>query len=282
MKPPILIYDIETAPAIGLFFGKPWDVNIAKIIQHEYIFGFAYGWIDHDKNKIGKIQTCYAWDFPQYHKRIKPKGRTLAAFLEAEDQRISATSKEVLKIWSSLVTEAQIIGGQNSDQFDYKHMFGRLPMYDLPPIPKPQTIDTKKMAKQIGNYPSNKLDDLGERFGTGRKLAHTGYPNAIDLWWDCMNDVEKAQRHMVKYNKIDVVRTADLYLKLRPYAPSHPNIANIAGRPDACPKCGVEGFLMAQGVRYTKTGQYRRFQCKSCGSYVSNRQQEKGERPQYV
>lgn len=254
----VLVYDIESSPALGLFFGKPYDVNIAKIVQHEYIFGFAYKWLDENK-----VHTCYIWDFPLY--KSDPKN-----------------SIEVIKKWAELVMEADILVGHNSDSFDYKQMFGRLPQYNLPPVPKPQMVDTKKAAKQIGYYPSNKLDDLGERFGIGRKLEHKGYTHAIDLWWDCMNDEPKAKKHMVAYNKIDVVRTEALYLKFLPYMTNHPNRANLAERPDVCPKCESDGPFQSSGWRFTKTGKYRRFQCMNCASYLSTRTQVKGKGPTYV
>jgi DNA polymerase elongation subunit (family B) len=272
-----LCFDIETAPAIGLFFGKPYDVNIAKIIQREYVFGFSYKW-RHEK----RVRSCYIWDYPAYKKPLKPHKATLAGLLEALDERITACSKEVLKEWSRLVADANIIMGHNSDSFDYKHMFGRLAQYGLPPVPRPQMIDTKKAAKQIGNYQSNKLDDLGELFGTGRKLPHSDYPNAIDLWWDCINDVKKAKKHMVAYNEIDVIRTEALYLRLMPYMNNHPNRANITERPDVCPKCESDGPFQSSGWRLTKTAKYRRFQCMNCGTYTSSRTKTEGKGPTYV
>lgn len=266
----VLIYDIETAPALGLFFGKPYDVNIAKIVQHEYVFGFAYKW-SHEK----RIRTCYIWDFPSFHKRIKPTSPTLAAFLKAEDVRLSAASKEVLAVWAQLATESNVLLGHNSDQFDYKQMHGRLMQYNLPPIPKPLFVDTKKAAKQLGYYPSNKLDDLVQRFGLGKKLPHNDYPNAIDLWWDCMNDITKAKKHMVAYNKVDVEVTERLYERFRPYMHNHPHMGNLTGQPDACKHCGKNEGFVGNGYDYTKTGKFRRFQCKACRG---NNRSRKGEK----
>lgn len=268
-----LVYDIETCFAIGVYFGRTYDVNIAKTILPEHLFGFAWQWLGEKK-----IRTCYIWDFPEFNKPLKFKGGNLESVLEQLKERQDLGSKLVAEKWSELVLNSDILVGHNSDQFDYRQMHGRIVEYGLPPIPKPQQVDTKKIAKRLGYYDSNSLDNLSKRFGHGGKLSHEG----IEMWWKCMNGDTKAQKHMVKYNKVDVKKTTDLYLKFRPYDDRHPNIANIEGRPDACPKCGVEGLLWAQGVRYTKTGQYRRWQCKACGSYVSERKQEKTDRPQYV
>lgn len=249
----ILVYDIETAPAIGLFFGKTWDTSIAKVIQHEYVFGFAYKWVGERS-----VKSCYIWDFDDYHKDRKDP-------------------TNVLKRWSQLVSAADVIVGHNSDSFDYKQMFGRLVQYNLPPVAKPQTADTKKMAKQIGYYPSNKLDDLSERFGYGNKMHHQG----IDLWWDCMQDEMKAKRKMVAYNKRDVELTEKLYLKFRPYSQTHPNMAVIDDRPGACPKCGKEGQMIGAGIIYSSVPK-QRWQCKSCGAYSRSRRTSPGIRSDYV
>jgi DNA polymerase elongation subunit (family B) len=256
----ILTYDIETAPAIGLFFGKPYDVRIAKIIQHEYVFGFAYKWM-HEK----KIRTCYIWDFPLY--KTDP-----------------TNCVEVIKKWAELASSADIILGHNSDQFDYRQMHGRLMLYKIPPIAKPLMVDTKKLQKKISYEPSYKLDDLAQKYGIGRKQKHDG----IDLWWDCMailgfkKAVVKRQKEMVSYNKRDTLITELLYLDQRSYAENHPNIANIEGRPDACPRCGAEGMMISAGYKYTTTGRYRWWQCKECGRKSRGRKAEKTEKPNYV
>lgn len=273
MKPKVLIYDIETCPAIGLYFGRPYDVNIAKTIKHEHVFGFAYQWLDEKR-----IYTSYIWDFPGFDKPLKPKETTLASFLEALAERIRVFEMEVVKKWAELVLDSDILVGHNSDQFDYRQMFGRLMQHKLPPVPKPQLVDTKKLAKRLGYYDSNKLDDLSKRFGHGGKMSHEG----IELWWKCLNNDLKARKHMVAYNKVDVDKTRELYLDFKPYDDRHPNMANIAGRPDACPKCLSEEGFLAQGWRHTKTASYRRWQCRTCMSYVSERGAKKGERIKYV
>lgn len=252
-KPRVCTYDIETSFNIGGYFGPAYEVNIAKVIQKGFVFGFAYKYLDKPK-----IYSCYIWDFPLYKKQPR-------------------NDINVIKKWIEVMQSAALVVGQNSDQFDNKVMYGRLLIHNLPPLAMPATADTKKMVKRIARYDSNKLDDLAEQFGYGHKIK-----TSSDLWWDCMMGVKKAQKRMVTYNKRDVEITEKVYLHLLPHAQGHPNMANIAGRPEACPKCMKEGFMWAQGIRYTKTGQYRRWQCKNCGSYVSERKGEKIMQPRYV
>lgn len=251
--PQTVTYDIETAMNLGGYFGPTWDANISKVIQKGYVLGFAWKWKDKPR-----IYSCYVWDFPLYKKEPR-------------------NDINVIKKWVDIMQKADLVVGQNSDQFDNKVMYGRLLVHNLPPLAMPQTADTKKMVKRIARFDSNKLDDLAEQFGYGKKIK-----TDIDLWWDSMMGIKKAQRQMVMYNKRDVEITEKVYLHLLPHSQGHPNMANIAGRPEACPRCVSEAGFLAQGWRITKTARYRRWQCKNCGSYVSDRKGEKNEKPSLV
>lgn len=255
----ILIYDIETCFAIGLFFGRRYEVNIAKIIKDEHLFGFAYQWLGEKK-----IHTNYIWDYPGFDKPLKPKVMNLEGFLAALEERVRTYEAKVVQHWADRVKEADILIGHNSDSFDYRQMHGRIMQHKLNPIPKPQQVDTKKLAKRLGYYESNKLDDLSKRFKNGGKLSHEG----IELWWKCLNNDIKARKHMVKYNKVDVEKTTKLYLDFRPYDERHPNMKQIAGRPTDCAVSGcIDPGFTAEGLKHTKTASYQRWKCKRCKSY---------------
>lgn len=252
-------YDIETAMNLGGYFGPTYDVNIAKVIQRGFVLGFAWKYLDKPR-----IYSCYIWDFPLYKKEPR-------------------NDINVVKKWVEVMQSTPLVIGQNSDQFDNKVMYGRLLIHNLPPLAMPPSADTKKMVKRIARYDSNKLDDLAEQFGYGKKIK-----TDADLWWDCMMGVKKAQAQMVKYNKRDVEITEKVYLHLRPHAPNHPNMANLLGRPDACRVCGLNDGFMSAGFKYTRTGKYRRWQCTSivngrkCMAYNQSPKAEKVEKPQYV
>lgn len=247
---PAVVYDIETSLNLGGYFGPVYDVNIAKVIQKGFVLGFAWKYLHKPK-----IYSCYIWDFPLYKKEPR-------------------NDINVIKKWIEVMQNTPLVIGQNSDQFDNKVMYGRLLIHNLPPLAMPQTADTKKMVKRIARYDSNKLDDLMEQFGYGRKIK-----TDVDLWWNCMTGVKKAQQEMVRYNKRDVEGTERVYLHLLPHSQNHPNMANILERPDACPVCGAEEGMWAQGWRITKTGRYRRWQCKAKGCYSNDRKAAKTEKP---
>lgn len=254
VKSKVLIYDVENAANIGLYFGRSYDAQIGKVIQSTFVFGFAYKWLGEKKT-----HSCYIWDFPLYKKDPK-------------------NDIKVIKKWAELMEQAEVVVGHNSDSFDNKVMMGRLIYHRLPPVHLPQSFDTKKAIKRVARYDSNKLDDLGEYFGIGRKVKHDG----MDMWWGCMTGDKKYQKEMVTYNIQDVDLTERLYLLERTYAASHPNMSTIAGKPDICPKCGSDKGFQANGFRFTKSTKYQRFICKNCWSNVSHRVKSANEPPKYV
>ncbi len=252
MKPPVT-YDIETAFNIGGYFGPAYDVNVAKVIEKGYVLGFAWKYLNKPK-----IYSCYVWDFPLYKRQPR-------------------NDINVIKKWIEVMGDTSLVIGQNSDSFDNKVMYGRLLIHNLKPLAMPPTADTKKMVKRVARFDSNKLDDLAEQFGYGKKIK-----TDIDLWWDCMTGIKSAQRQMVKYNKRDVEITEKVYLHLLPHAQGHPNMANIAGKPNACKHCLSEGKFIQAGYKYTKTGKQKRWQCKNCWSYNFSRIAEKTEKPNFI
>lgn len=248
----ILLFDIETTPLIGTAWQK-YDTDLLWMMQDWYMLCFAYKWLDERKT----------------HVIAQPDFKTYRAG--------SPNDYFVVKRLHELFSEADIIIAHNGNAFDVRKAMARFIYHRLgPPAPSLQ-VDTLKMARKYFSFTSNKLDDLGEYLSLGRKL-HTDK----DLWRSCMNGDMKAWKRMKRYNQQDVRLLERVYLTLLPYDSGHPNRANIEGRPEACPRCGVEGQMWAAGFRISKTARYQRFQCKNCASYVSMRIADKGEKPVYV
>jgi hypothetical protein len=257
-----VVWDLESAFNLGGYFGPTYDVNIAKVIQKGYVLGFAWKYVGKPR-----IYTCYIWDFPLYKK----------------DPR---NDINVIKKWIEVMSDPKLdlAIGQNSDSFDNKVMYGRLLIHNLPPLAMPATADTKKMVKRIARYDSNKLDDLAEQFGYGKKIK-----TDIDLWWDCMMGVKKAQKQMETYNKRDVEITEKVYLHLLPHSLNHPNMANLLDKPDACIRCGKNEGFSKGGFKYKTTGKYQRWNCLAkkpdgslCWAYNTDRLPLKTVRPNHV
>ena len=236
MKPKILLFDIESAPSLGWVWEK-YETNVLDFVNEWYLLCFAAKWLD------GKMMTYALPDFEGY----KPG---------------SENDKKLVKRLWELFDEADILIAHNGDNFDIKKANARFAYYNLPPPSPYKTVDTLKVARRYFNFTSNKLDDLGNHLGYGRKLAHTGF----HLWKGCMSGDKKSWKHMVEYNKRDVVLLEKLYLHLRPWIQNHPNTSILAEKPDGCPNCASLN-LQRRGWGINKTGRYRSYFCKDCGAW---------------
>jgi hypothetical protein len=257
-KPRILVYDIESSPILGAVWGK-YDQNLIWSIQDWYILGFSYRWLGEKK----KTQSVFMPDFKLYKKD-------------------PTSDLEVVKVLRELFDEADVVVAHNGNSFDQKKSQARMIIHGLKPPSPYQQVDTKLVARRNFNFTSNKLDDLGVYLGLGKKLT-TDYT----LWQKCMAGDLKAWKYMRKYCDRDVELLEKVYLKMRAWDRQHPNMANLSDRPEVCPRCGKNEGFWAQGFRRTKTGKYRRYQCKveSCHAWVDSRQiekQPKEDKPQYV
>ena len=237
MKPRILLFDIETAPSLGWFFDLWKEGNIVAIKEEWYMLCFAAKWLD------GKMMTYALPDFKGY----KPGSRD---------------DKELVKQLWRLFDEADILIAHNGDKFDIKKANARFAYYNLPPPSPYRTIDTLKIARRYSNFTSNRLNDLGEHLGYGSKLVHTGF----NLWKECMSGDPKAWKHMIEYNKRDVVLLEKIYLHFLPWMQNHPNVALMAEQPNNCPKC-ISDNITKRGFTVRKGGKYQRYQCQKCGGF---------------
>lgn len=89
-------------------------------------------------------------------------------------------------------------------------------------MPSPyKAVDTCKIAKKYFRFPANSLKELGIYLGCDVPKLDTDF----NLWIDCMKGVQGAWDYMVEYNKFDVKLLEQVYMKLRPYDKSAPNLA---------------------------------------------------------
>lgn len=229
----ILLFDEETAPELGWYFDLWKEGNIVGNKHGWYMLSYAYKWLGETK-----VKSCALPDFKSY----KPG---------------SENDEQVIKSLWKLFNEADVLIAHNGDQFDVKKANARFAYYKLPPPSPYKTIDTKKVAKKYFKFTSNKLDDLGDYLGYGRKMVHTGF----DLWKRCMTGDPKAWKKMVAYNKRDVVLLEKIYLHLRPWVQNHPT-ENF----DGCSNCPSKN-LTKQGIKLTKMGSRQQLKCTDCGAW---------------
>jgi DNA polymerase elongation subunit (family B) len=227
-----LLFDLETTPNTAYVWGT-YEQNVIEFVEHSKIITFAYKWLDKKKVNVVGLDDV--------------------------------SSDALVKMLWKLFDEADIIIAHNGDKFDIKRANTEFVKYGLGVPSFYRTIDTLKVARRYFKFNSNKLDDLGDVLGLGRK-EHSSW----DLWKGCMQGDEKSFKLMKKYNKQDVVLLECVYLELRKWISNHPNVNLDTDKVDCCPTCGSND-LMKRGFGYSKTGTYQRYQCKNCGAWCSGK-----------
>lgn len=245
-KPIITLLDIETAPLLGNVWGL-WDqtVGLNQIEKEWRILSFCAMPLEGRKKDMVYLDNRGAND-----------PRDDAALLE--------------HLWSVLNVSDFIIA-QNGKKFDSRKIQARLIAERFVPPSPYQVIDTMLMAKEVAAFTSNKQEWLTDHLtDNNKKDSHKEFPG-FELWKECLAGNPRAWRCMEKYNRKDVWSMRDLYLALRPWAKTHPNVAIYAESDKAaCPRCGSHHFKQ-EGWTFTNAGKYERMHCGSCGGWSKGR-----------
>jgi len=232
--PKILLLDIETSPMKVLAWGL-WKQTIQPdaIIQSWNIISWAAKWL-------------FSPDI--YNGLLTPKEAK-----KGDDKRI------MLGIWQ-LMEDADIICGHNLDKFDIKRIKTRFILNGIkPPLPF-QTVDTLKVLRKEFALPSNRLDYVGKLVRNKGKIATN-----LSLWIRCMNGDADALDEMSRYNNEDVFLLEEVYLFIRPWIKSHPNLGlYIDAKDSVCENCGSNKLTWG-GAYATMVNKYAAFRCE-CGA----------------
>lgn len=233
-----ILLDIETAPSIAYVWNF-WK----QTIQHDSVIDYQ-----------GYIMSC----------SFKDLNSNEIFYLENRTENDKKIVSDLLKVLNS----ADIVVAHNGKKFDIPFIKARAVIHGLNPPSPFKIVDTLKIAKEEMNFKRNSLEYLGEALGVATKSKHNKFPG-IQLWKECMAGNDEAWEEMKDYNIRDVEVLEQIYLKLKPWYGSHPNVVvdeeNTTMR---CPKCG--GYhINKRGYYYTNKGKYQRYVCLSCGAWSS-------------
>ena len=245
--PRILHIDIESAPTLGFVFGRfKQFLSPSHVVRRGYVLCWCAKW----HNEPTMI-TCSQADFGK-------EG--------TEDD------EEVVRAAYDMFEMADIIVAHNADRYDIPMLRRQWMKYGMPPPQPYRSADTLKMAKSSAKFEANSLAELGAFFELGSKMQTGGF----DLWARCMKGEKEAFQEMVDYCCGDVELLEAVYMKLLPYAKTHPNVAlygiNIKPR---CTRCGSSDLRPLEKSSYTMTRQYTAFRCGSCSSINRSRTHSK-------
>jgi len=176
--------------------------------------------------------------------------------------------KLVTELWKVL-DGADVVIAHNGDSFDIKVLNARFVANGLNAPSDYKSIDTLKVAKKHFRFNNNTLNELGQYLKEGRKAPTGGF----ETWTKCMKGDLTAWATMKEYNVQDIDLLERVYLRLRPFMSSHPNLNMINPLKGklaefACQVC-QSIKTMKRGFSITKAGRYQRYQCTDCGSWSS-------------
>jgi len=244
MRAKILLLDIETAPKKG-FIWDVWKQNIpnAMLVSHGYVLCVCAKWLGDNK-----VMSVSLKDDPNYKPGTEDDSFVVEKALE----------------W---MNEADMIIAHNGDNFDIPVLNTRILFNRLePPIPY-STVDTFKIAKKKFKFTHNGLDPIAEFLGVGRKVKHDGF----EMWADCMTGGESAWKNMVSYCKGDVELLEKVYIELRPWATSHPNVSLYEDDEKIhCNVCSSTNLTEVRRFYTTKVMKYKMYRCE-CGAWIRER-----------
>jgi uncharacterized protein YprB with RNaseH-like and TPR domain len=241
MPPKILYFDIETFPLLAHVWSRFVDGPVVAIEREWSIGCIAWQW------EGGKVQV-----------------RSLKGMDVHDDTHL-------LNVLWELFDEADVVIGHNGNKFDIKKVQARFLLEGFDPPSPFQSIDTLVIARRHFALTSNKLNDLCQALGMGEKVDTGGW----SLWAGCLDGDAQAWNRMEKYNKQDIVLLRDLYMKLRPWATSHPTI-----HPAGCPVCGSD-HIQSRGTRRVQSLTYRQFQCMECMGWFKSAKATDDVKPAY-
>lgn len=244
----ILVFDIETSLMSGYFF-RQWKANITAnaLINDWFMLTWSAKWLFDEKVMSDRLTGEEA--------------------LQKDDKRIAMSLHK-------LIDEADIVIAHNGKKFDIKKINTRFLLHRLPKPSPYKLIDTCLHARKSCGFSYNTLDYLGEVFGVGRKIKHSG----LDLWIGAASGDDKALIEMEEYNKGDVTLLEDVYLAMRSYIDPHPNMGlYITDDSEVCPTCASDD-LSHGGIYYTNVNAYQTFSCNACGSQGRSRKAIKNKK----
>ena len=240
-EPKILIFDIETAPFLAYAWSRFKNyTSDAQVVQEGYVLCWAAKWLGNDNIMFDSI-----WQ---------------------HDAKVSeGNDYEVCKSLHALFDEADIVVAHNGNRFDVPLMNTRFLFHRLPPNTPYKKVDTLSILRHNFMLPSNKLSSAAIYLGLTDKMDAGGF----HTWLGCINGDEEHQEHMLTYNIQDVLTLEELYLRVRPWYNSHPNVSLYYSNPtNRCPCCGSVNVTTQNPDTHTAVSAmtvYPLVICNNCG-----------------
>ena len=244
----ILSIDIETAPMVGYLWSLWREARSMDFIERDwYITSYAYKW-------LGKEEV--------YGKTLFQCKRHGAYKAGSEDDR------ELIEDLWKLFSEADVVVAHNGDKFDIKKIKTRMLTHIMKPPAPFRTVDTLKVCKREFGFTSNRLDHIAKVLLGEGKLETGG----VKLWIGCIKGDKDSWDRKLKYNMRDVDILERVYLRIRAWDRSHPNMAIMkSGAEPMCNVCTSTDLKPLDKKTPTNVSLFDSYECKGCGHKMRGR-----------
>ena len=205
-------------------------------------------------------------------------GETFGTIVTPQEAK-KRNDKRIVKELHAVMKLADFIVTYNGNKFDLKRINWRFMFYQLKPIPYYASLDVMKKLQDVADPTSKSLDFVAIQLGYGGKVE-----NPPGLWDMVESGDKESLDHMLKYNKVDVDKTHDVYFHTKPYWKVHPNFGafldmyqsvdktlDVGKNNHRCPRCmnGVISDEKFTKQRQTPTGYfYKTANCPHCGAVI--------------
>jgi hypothetical protein len=264
--PKVLVFDIETLPIIGTFWGTGKQyIGHDNVIEDWVVLSWSAKWLFSDRI-MGDILTT------------EEAQRRVESIFQPGPKPHHQSDLRVLKSIWRLLDEADVVITQNGIKFDAKKLNTRFVHYGMPPPYPYHHIDTLQAAYTAFAPTSGKLDYMTKFLSLPRKR-----PTDYDLWLGCQVGDPKSLKEMNEYGLNDTWILEDYYLRIRAWIPKHPNFSAYTNKyveiekgEQSCPICRhpiTESALYGRKYRTPAGYLYPSFRCNNCGGVarLSNR-----------
>ncbi len=247
-KPNVLVLDIETTPLeVSAWRLGKYQITSDSVLRDRHLLSYAVKWLFED----------------QVYSDILTPEEAIAS----DDKRITQ------QVWE-FVDHADIIIAHNGVRFDLSMLNARFITNGIIPPSPYQVIDTLLQVRKIASFTSNKQGFLNKHLKLTEKMEHEG----LELWHRCVRGEEDALDVMLRYNEQDIMGLEELYITLRPWMRSHPNVSlyyGVGRDVTRCHRCDSENITWLNKKSYvTPMNRYSVYRCNECTGIGVSRETE--------
>lgn len=226
----VLVLDTETAPmtVLSFYIGSKVSIPHGQVLVPNKVITIQYKWLHEKKAKY------LEWD------KIGDQ------FKDSRDFDDSSMTEEFN---SNILSQADLIIGQNLDSFDMKVLNEVAKERHLTPVSYIPSIDILKLSRKSVRAASHKLDYRSEQQGLGGKIKMV-----FQDWVDIIQGKVSAQKKMVPYGLKDVIDTEKLFFK---------ELSYYKDLPVAVEKV-ILSFLKSDKPKKKVVQKAVKIQCKKC------------------